>query len=332
MTKTIYTCLLLLSLSAGAQEQGLQAESENGKPFIKHIVSGGETLSGISRNYKLTVAEIAGFNKINPDKGLQKGQSVRIPLGTGNLGQTACSNCRKVYYKVQPKEGLYRIGLNFGSISAATLQKLNNLSGESVDIGENLLVGYLPASGGSITDETTKKGVEKETGKPKEDVVKTEKRTDIKVAERVDKGDAPTVSEKPLPVSKPKEEPRTNPVLKEPATQVIAVKQNTSNTPGTGLFASGYEGRAGLVKTGTAAVFKSTSGWDDAKYYVLMSNAEPGTIIKVSNNATGKTVYAKILGELPAIKQNENMLMRISNAAAAALGGGEDSLNVTVNY
>ncbi len=332
MIKSIYTGLLFLSLNAGAQES-IQAESEGGKPYINHTVSSGETLSSISRNYKLTVAEIGGFNKIDADKGLQKGQTIRIPLPVKSLSQIECNGCRKVYYKVQPKEGLYRIGLHFGNVSAATLQKLNDLPGESVDIGKNLLVGYLPVAGGSTATETAKKQPEKETAKPKEEVVKTDKKTNTKPAETITKTEPPVVTEKSVPVEqKPKEESKTLSVIKETSTPFIAVKQNTSNAQGTGLFASGFEGKAGISKTGTAAVFKSTSGWDDAKYYVLMSSAEPGTIIKIANVATGKAVYAKILGELPAIKQNENMLLRISNAAAAALGGGEETMSVTINY
>ena len=332
MIKSIYTGLLFLSFGAVAQES-IQAEAEGGKPFIKHTVSGGETLSSLSRNYKLSIADITGFNKMDADKGLQKGQTIRIPLPVKNLTQAECSGCRQVYYKVQPKEGLYRIGLNFGNISAATLQKINNLSGESVDIGKNLLIGYLPVTGGNTATETAKKTAEKEIVKPKEEIVKTDKRATTKAAETTAKVEPPVVSEKQLPAEqKPKEEPKTNSVVKETTPPVIAVKQNTSNVPATGLFSTGYDGKAGVSKTGTAAVFKSTSGWDDAKYYVLMSNAEPGTIIRVSNTVTGKAVYAKVLGELPAIKQNENMLLRISNAAAAALGSGEESMNVAVNY
>lgn len=332
MIRFIYTGLLLATLQAGAQ-QNIQAEAEGGKPYISHTVSNGETLSGISRTYKLTVAEIASFNKINADKGLKKDQTIRIPLNSANLSQTECSSCQKVYYQVQPKEGLYRIGLNFGNLNAATLQKLNNLKSESVDIGQNLLVGYMQGSGNKTVTETAAATTEKETVKPKTDVVKTEKKPDTKVKETIERAEPPLVIEKSAPVvTKPKEEPKTNPVIKETTRPVIAVSQNTSNTPVTGLFAAAYDGKAGMVKTGTAAVFKSTSGWDDAKYYVLMNNAEPGTVIKVSNNITGKAVYAKVLGDLPQIKQNENILLRISNAAATALGAGEESLNVTVNY
>jgi LysM repeat protein len=321
---TLYIGLLLFTLNASAQES-IQADTEGGKPYISHTVSNGETMSAIARSYKLTVGEIAAFNKMSADKGLQKGQALRIPLKASNLVQTECSGCRKVYYKVQPKEGLYRIGLNFGNIAPATLQKLNNLSGESVDIGQNLLVGYAYAPAGKPSNETVKK----EPEVTKEETVKT----DNKTSDAIDRTEKPVVQKTSPPVDEKKVEQQPVTVGKQSTPSVeTTVQNNNTNAGGAGSFAPAFQGKAGVAKTGTAAIFKSTSGWEDAKYYVLMSNAEPGTIVKVSNPVTSKTVYAKILGELPAIKQNENILLRISNAAAAALGGGEDSLNVTVNY
>jgi LysM repeat protein len=334
MIKGIYTGLLFLSLSAVAQSD-VQAETENSKPYITHTIASGETLSGLGRAYKLSVSEIASFNKIDPEKGLKKDQSIRIPLKASNLSQTECSTCKRVYYKVQPREGLYRIGLNFGNIKAETLKRINNLPGESVDIGQNLLVGYLPTSAGTVSYRPTEKPVEKET--PKETVaVKT---PETRKNEPTNQQPAtPPQQTAPPVVNKPKEEPRreepkqTTPVVNNNPPVIAGTTNNANSTLGTGAFSSGFEGKMDVSKSGTAAVFKSTSGWNDEKYYVLMNNAQPGTIVKVTNNSTSKTVYAKVLGELPQIKQNESILLRISNAAASALGGGEESMNVTVNY
>ena len=341
MIKGIFTGLLLLSLGARAQSD-VQAETDGGKPYIIHTVGNGETLSGLGRMYKLSVTDIAGFNKINADKGLKKDQQLRIPLNGTNLSQTECSTCRRVYHKVQPKEGLYRIGLNFGNIKAETLKRMNNLSGESVDIDQNLLVGYLPTSAGTATArQTENRPIEREV--PKETVaIKTEKKPEPKPEYKPEPvSQPPVVKQTSLPVSKPqeqpkREEPKQQPVVQQTAPVVAgtvkAPSNNSNSTLGTGAFTSGYDGKINFSKEGTAAVFKSTSGWNDEKYYVLMNNTTPGTIIKINCGATGKAIYAKVLGELPQIKQNESVLLRISNAAASALGGGEESMSVTVNY
>jgi LysM repeat protein len=338
MIKGLYTSLLFLSLGAAAQD-GLQAEIDNGKPYLVHNVASGETLSSISRNFKITVAEIASFNKINADKGLQKNQAIRIPLKADNLTQTDCSSCPKVYYKVMPKEGLYRIGLNFGNTKAETLKKLNNLNTDAVDIGQNLLVGYLSAPAGKMNGEITQKATpstptNNSTYQPNETPAVI-KKTEVTVPQTTVKNDPPPV------INKPKEQPKQTPVVETPKQTPVAEtpkqqqatpQQNNSSNLGSGVFANEYAGKQNVSKNGTAAVFKSTSGWGDAKYYVLMNGVAPGTIIKIDNSSTSKSIYAKVLGELPQLKQNENVLLRISNAAASALDGGEENMSVTINY
>ena len=80
-------------------------------------------------------------------------------------------------------------------------------------------------------------------------------------------------------------------------------------------------------------IFKTTSGWQDAKYYLLIDKVLPGTIVKIINPANNKIIYAKVLGEMSGIRQNEGLNIRISNAAVAALEIPEqDKFIVKINY
>lgn len=79
-------------------------------------------------------------------------------------------------------------------------------------------------------------------------------------------------------------------------------------------------------------VFKSSSGWQDGKYYVLMNGVVPGTVIKLSSNKTDKTIYAKVLGAVPQGKESEGLVLRISNAAASILGVENDGAIGVVLY
>jgi hypothetical protein len=85
-------------------------------------------------------------------------------------------------------------------------------------------------------------------------------------------------------------------------------------------------------ENGTAVVFKSTSGWEDGKYYCLHNAAAPGTIVKITSATTGKSVYAKVLDVMPDIKQNNGVLIRLSNAAAAELGQEESKFDCTLSF
>ena len=89
---------------------------------------------------------------------------------------------------------------------------------------------------------------------------------------------------------------------------------------------------SGKVQTGTAGVFKSTSGWEDGRFYCLHDAAPRGSVIKVTNPATGKWIYAKVLDIMPDLKQNNDLAIRLSNAGAEALGAGESNFICTINY
>ena len=103
-----------------------------------------------------------------------------------------------------------------------------------------------------------------------------------------------------------------------------------------GVFKSDFDQqvRSGIVTSeiGSAGLFKSTSGWTDGKYYCLHNGSTPGTIVKITNTASGKTVYAKVLDQIPDIKQNTGLLIRISNAAADELGVGEEKFDCSLSY
>ncbi len=102
----------------------------------------------------------------------------------------------------------------------------------------------------------------------------------------------------------------------------------------TGTFADIYSFQASQksenTKSGEAATFKSTSGWQDKKYYVLINDIAPGTILKISSS--DKAVYAKVLGSMPEMKENNGLLLRLSNAAASDLGIIDPRFNVQISY
>ncbi|MES2882400.1 MAG: hypothetical protein V4676_09650, partial [Bacteroidota bacterium] len=86
-------------------------------------------------------------------------------------------------------------------------------------------------------------------------------------------------------------------------------------------------------QTATAGIFKTASGWQDAKYYALLDGVEAGTIVRIVNPANNKAVYAKVLGEMSGIRQNQGYDIRMSNAAASALEVTDaEKFIVRVNY
>jgi hypothetical protein len=96
-------------------------------------------------------------------------------------------------------------------------------------------------------------------------------------------------------------------------------------------FGRGVEGRTLQTLTGTSMTFRSISGWNDKKFYILMNDVPPGSIVKVSNGGS-RYLYAKVLWNLGGIKENDGLDFRISNAAAAALGIADAKFPLIVTY
>ena len=107
---------------------------------------------------------------------------------------------------------------------------------------------------------------------------------------------------------------------------------------GEGYFKSQFEQQVKVHppkvdETASTGIFKTASGWQDAKFYALIDKVEPGTIIKITNPTNGKAIYAKVLGEMSGIRQNQGYDVRISNAGAAALDvADQEKFIVRVNY
>ena len=64
-----------------------------------------------------------------------------------------------------------------------------------------------------------------------------------------------------------------------------------------------------------------------------MDGIEPGTIVKITNPSNNRIIYAKLLGDMNGLKENQGLNIRISNAAASALDIAEtDKFIVKLNY
>ena len=125
------------------------------------------------------------------------------------------------------------------------------------------------------------------------------------------------------------------PVENPPATSTVS--KPVSDAPGTegafaGLFADQTKNNPANKVSGECDSFKSTSGWKDGKYYVLMNKVTPGTIIKITSTSTNKSVYAKVLGEIPKQVENDGLLIRLSNSATAQLQMPNGKFAVELQY
>lgn len=345
--KRILILLLALPFFAAAQNKPLTIEGAAPNLYITHSVAPKENYYSIGRLYNISPKEIAPFNKLELEKGLSLNQVIKVPLTT-NFSQDGIAAADEalvpLYHTVKEKEGLYRISTNYNKLPLETLKKWNNIAGDAVGNGTKLIVGYLkvkkelsafsgmakPVVPVAANPAPAKEvAVAKETPKP-EAPKPAEKKPEKEAAPVAKKEEKPVVKE-PVAIKK---EPVVDKSEEKPVPPVAEAPKARSQSGGffKNIFADQAKSGDMDNETGTAAVFKSTSGWEDGKYYCLHNNAAAGSIVKITSPSTGKSVYAKVLDVMPDIKQNNGVIIRLSNAAAAELGQAEGKFDCTLSY
>ncbi|MCI8460475.1 MAG: LysM peptidoglycan-binding domain-containing protein [Bacilli bacterium] len=109
----------------------------NDQNYIVYTVKAGDSLYSISKNFGVTIGTLRSFNKLNSDL-LSIGQKINIPNGNDNTGS---SEEDYLIYIVKAGDSLYSIAKKYG-ISVDDLKKVNNLSGNILNIGQPLKIVF----------------------------------------------------------------------------------------------------------------------------------------------------------------------------------------------
>jgi LysM repeat protein len=332
MKKTLFlAAIIFCSFFAFAQNELLVQSSDKGM-FLSHKIVAKENFFSVGRLYNIAPKDIAAFNGLDMAHGLVIGQTVKIPLNASNFSQST-TNGRPVYYVVGAKEGLYRVSLKNNNVLMAELRKWNHLSNDNISTGQKLVVGYLVSpEANNIVQTHTEPEKKQVIEEPKKEVV-IEKQDPV-VLKKEEKKEETASVQKTEDDSKNKSVPVTD---KKTASS-NTVKQAAVTDASGGYFKQQFDQQVKVQtpkndESASAGIFKTASGWQDAKYYALMDKVEPGTIVKIVNPTNNKAIYAKVLGEVSGIRQNQGYDVRISNAAASALDVSDtDKFIVRVNY
>lgn len=323
MKKTLLAVFLLLSTYLSFGQTLLRVQSNDKGLYLIHTVTPKENFYSIGRLYSISPKDIVAFNNIDMAHGLAIGQKLMIPLNASNFSQTTQKGMPVVYI-VEDGDGLMKVSQKNNNVLLSNLRQWNNLTSDVITKGTSLIVGYVNATGQSSS------AVAK-TETPKQEVV-TQKQEP--------KQTAPTqiAENKPEPAVEKKQEPVVQTKAAEAKSAPINVSSQQVAVGGAGYFKNQYDQQSKKYGTNkdltvTSGIFKTASGWQDAKYYALMDNVEPGTIVRIINPDNNKAIFAKVLGEMSGIRQNQGLEVRISNAAASALNVTDtDKFIVKVNY
>ncbi len=320
-----------------AQGNDLQVQGASPNLYVVHAVQAKENWYSIGRMYNISPKQLAPFNGLGLDKALAIGQSLKIPLTGDNFSQDGNKAADEVFvpvhHTIQPKEWLFHISSLYNKVPVEDLEKWNGINKDQAKAGLNLVVGYLKvktgqsslASKGQVKVVVTAPPVASNTTETKDSKKPEEKKPETK--EEKKPVAAPVVENTDVAIKTP-----PSPAQKEEAKPVVVTPVvNTTNGTKLSYFGNQYE-ESGKSISGNTGVFKSTSGWNDGKYYALVNNVPVGTIVKVNNPVSGKTIYAKVLGNLPDMKESLGLIARLSDAAAAQIEGAGIKFSVEVRY
>ena len=298
---------------------------KKGKLYLQHKVAAKESFSGISKMYNVSNKSIASYNNLEVSKSLPSGKQIKIPLNDYNFWQQGKKGEDELlvplYVKVTGNSTVKDLSKKYKA-DKSSIKSWNSLKKDDIKKGSRLIVGYLKVEKNTplakkavkvkTEGETAKKEKEDKKGSDANEETET---TKIKDKTNSDKKTGSTGNNKITPVDNPKTEPV---VESKKAEEPVAVYE------GQGFFKKEYEQQLqasseSTTHAYTTGVFKSTSGWNDGKFYIILNDVPKGTIVLVKNIESGKFIYAKVLTSVNEAKPQSKEEVLISNAAAAQL-------------
>jgi len=320
-------------------QNGQKATGESLVPLY-HVIQEKEWMYRISVNHnRVPITNLEKWNNINKDQ-VRAGMHIIVGYLKVKTALSALANKTGGAPVVTGTPGSVKPVANADAGVPAGVAPAGKTTASSVPPAGN--AGDKPAASGAKPVESAVKpteGVTKPVGsvvKPTEGVTKSTEGA-VKPTEGTVKSTESAVkpTEKPMvkpvetvvkPVEKPADKPAESTV--KPVEKPVSPSGKSFNG---GFFKTDFTD-GGKSAEGAAGIFKSSSGWQDGKYYALMNNVPVGTIVRVTVSSSGKSIYAKVLGQLPDMKESAGLTIRISNAAAGELGEGDGRFNVSVRY
>lgn len=116
------------------------SEKPNSSQQIIHVVGAKETLFGLAKQYNISVEALQNANQAILTNGLQIGQQLIIPQGSGDLSQTESTISSKVRHQVVVKESLFSIARQY-NVSVLDLENGNkNLLQNGLQVGQTIAI------------------------------------------------------------------------------------------------------------------------------------------------------------------------------------------------
>ncbi|MGB1204940.1 MAG: LysM peptidoglycan-binding domain-containing protein [Chitinophagales bacterium] len=123
-----------------------------------HIIKKGDTLYSLATTYNVSVEKIIHINALKNNI-LKLGQHLFVPDYRAMVAEQKPETFNQITYIVRTGDTLYKVASSFG-VSVNDLKQLNNLTSNSLYVGQQLVIGKIsqpstPPSNNSTTNTTT---------------------------------------------------------------------------------------------------------------------------------------------------------------------------------
>ncbi len=303
---------VLLSLSAFLFILTVQAQD------VTHLVKQGESLYSLAKKHNTTIDAIIKQNNLGGN-GIKIGQklilpnSTKVPTKTESPSASTGTAVKARVHTVVKGESLYAITKKYG-ITLQDLKAWNKINESNIQPGQKLVVSKVDQSAiyTPIAAETKAEGIEDNKTSPS-----------------------------PAPTARPAAP--TAALVETPVEQPVALKEITKSTesehwrntstspvdypaifyqyPTKGLKISKSRGGANYL-------YEATSGNQFLAFY---NGAEQGSVIRVTNLLSQKTIFVKVVGKLPAADASNDVMVKLTAKAAEELEAAENKFLVEVS-
>jgi hypothetical protein len=317
----LFFFMFALFTTVNAQPPELLVKKGNKGFYVEHKAAPKDNFYSVGRLYNVHPKFIASYNSLDMSKGLALGQLLKIPLTDTNFVQE--QKGLPVYHIAPDKETLVKLSDEYKKVKVEDLRLWNQLTADNISKGQKVIVGYLVSKEQQTIVAKTETPVQEVKKPVTEEQVKTTPKEEMKNEEKAEE-------KKPEIKIEPKTENKTEPKQVKQETRPEDNRQ--------GFFKSQFSQQVkqqplSKEQTVTSGIFKTSSGWTDEKYFLLVDGIEPGTVLKLTNPTNKKAIYAKVLGDMSSYKQIPGTNIRISDAAASALSVEEtEKFIVRLNY
>ncbi len=301
-----------LTLGFVVPTDSIGLERHNGRLYIRHKVRAGEDILGIARRYYVDVNTLISLNPFarNP---LQQGQIVRIPYQRTEA-PTSIKN-----YTVRADDTLYKIALKFGT-SAKAIKDLNQMATNEIRIGQDLLI---PMNENTETTRGIAGSTESQKQNQQENKIVYQYYT-IEAGDNLIK----IANKHKITVSQLKEwNQLTNDTIRI-GQKLIVGKSELYTTHNPTKSNNGRHSKKTRTESGVCSMIDS----EGTRFLGLHRTLPVGSMVRVFNDNTGLSVEVEIIGKIPNISANENIIIKITKAACYQLGTKAKAFPVVLTW